>query len=206
MLEHIRGVITAIISPLARLLLRLGVSPDAITLVGTIGTCGMALWLAPQGHLVAAALSVTAFALFDLLDGTMARMSGRSSAFGAFFDSTLDRVADACVFGAVMLYFAGPGDLVLGQAAALFCLVTGVTVSYARARAESLGFQARVGLMERADRLVVMGVAGIAADLTDRPAILAWGLVGLGVLTGITATQRILAVRQQALAGAAPAA
>lgn len=203
MLQHIRGLVTAIISPLARLLLRLGVSPDAVTVVGTVATCSAALWFAPRGELVLAAVSVTVFALFDLLDGTMARMSDRVSSFGAFLDSTLDRIADAVVFGAVMLYFAGPGDSVLGAAMALLCLVTGVTTSYARAKAESLGFTARVGLMERADRLVVLGIAGIAAELTDRPAVLTWGLALLGALTAVTVVQRILAVRSQAHSAAA---
>jgi CDP-diacylglycerol--glycerol-3-phosphate 3-phosphatidyltransferase/CDP-diacylglycerol--inositol 3-phosphatidyltransferase len=200
MLEHIRGLVTAIISPVARLLLRLGVSPDAVTLVGTVCTCTAALWFAPRGHLVVAALSVTVFALFDLLDGTMARTSGRVSTFGAFLDSTLDRIADAVVFGAVILYFGGPGDSMAGQAVALWCLVTGVSTSYARAKAESLGFTARVGFMERADRLVLLGVSAIAAELTDNPDVLVWGLALLGVLSSITVIQRIWTVREQALA------
>jgi CDP-diacylglycerol--glycerol-3-phosphate 3-phosphatidyltransferase/CDP-diacylglycerol--inositol 3-phosphatidyltransferase len=203
MLEHIRGIVTAIISPVARLLLRIGLSPDAVTLVGTICTCTAALWFAPRGHLVTAALVVTLFALFDLLDGTMARMSGRVSKFGAFLDSTLDRIADAVIFGSVMLYFGGPGDSVAGQAVALWCLVTGVSTSYARARAESLGFTARVGLMERADRLVVLGVSAIAAQLADNPMVLVWGLGLLGALSTVTVVQRILTVRTQASAAVA---
>ena len=203
MLEHIRGFVTAIIAPIARLLLRLGVSPDVVTLVGTLATCSAALWFAPRGELIIAALTVTVFALFDLLDGTMARMSGRVSKFGAFLDSTLDRIADAVVFGAVILYFAGPGDSVFGQAMALLCLVTGVSTSYARARAESLGFTARVGLMERADRLVLLGIGAIAAELSARPEVLAWALALLGLLSTITVVQRILTVRTQANAAAA---
>jgi CDP-diacylglycerol--glycerol-3-phosphate 3-phosphatidyltransferase/CDP-diacylglycerol--inositol 3-phosphatidyltransferase len=206
MLEHIRGLVTTIISPVARLLLRLGVSPDAVTLVGTLATCTAALWFAPRGDLVVAALSVTLFALFDLLDGTMARMSGRVSMFGAFLDSTLDRIADAVVFGAVILYFAGPGDSMFGAATALWCLVTGVSTSYARAKAESLGFTARVGIMERADRLVLLGISAIAAQLTDEPLVLAWGLALLGALSSLTVAQRIWVVRRQALERAATGA
>ena len=198
MLEHIRGFVTAIIAPIARLLLRLGISPDAITVVGTIATCTAALWFAPRGQLTLAALFVAVFALFDLLDGTMARISGRASPFGAFLDSTLDRIADAVVFGAVILYFAGPGDSQFGAAMALLCLVTGVSTSYARARAESLGFTARVGIMERADRLVVLGIAAIAADLSNNPLVLAWGLAILGALSSVTVIQRIGTVRRQA--------
>ena len=206
MLEHIRGLVTTIISPVARLLLRLGVSPDAVTLVGTVATCSAALWFAPRGDLVVAALSVTLFALFDLLDGTMARMSGRVSMFGAFLDSTLDRIADAVVFGAVILYFAGPGDSMFGAATALWCLVTGVSTSYARAKAESLGFTARVGIMERADRIVLLGISAIAAQLTDEPLVLAWGLALLGALSSLTVAQRIWVVRRQALERAATGA
>jgi CDP-diacylglycerol--glycerol-3-phosphate 3-phosphatidyltransferase len=206
MLEHLRGLVTAIISPVARLLLRLGVSPDAVTLVGTVATCSAALWFAPRGDLIVAALSVTVFALFDLLDGTMARMSNRVSVFGAFLDSTLDRIADSVVFGAVILYFAGPGDSMFGASTALLCLVTGVSTSYARAKAESLGFTARVGIMERADRLVLLGIAAIAAELSDQPLVLAWGLVLLGALSLMTVGQRIWVVRRQALARAAPKA
>lgn len=206
MLEHIRGLMTAIISPVARLLLRLGVSPDAVTLVGTLATCAAALWFAPRGDLIVAALSVTVFALFDLLDGTMARLSKRVSVFGAFLDSTLDRIADAVVFGAVILYFGGPGDSTFGAAMALLCLVTGVSTSYARAKAESLGLTARVGLMERADRLVVLGIAAIAAELSDEPLVLAWGLALLGALTSVTVAQRVWTVRRQALERAVPQA
>ncbi|WP_104106618.1 phosphatidylinositol phosphate synthase [Nocardioides sp. 616] len=203
MLEHFRGFITkALIAPVARVLLRLGLTPDAITLIGTVLTCAAALYWAPRGHLITALVVVTVFALFDLLDGTMARLSGRTSDFGAFLDSTLDRIADAVVFGSVLLYFAGPGDMVLGQATALWCLVTGATTSYARARAESVGYTARVGLMERADRLVLLGVFALAAEIADEPAVLAYGLGLLGALSTVTVVQRILTVRSQALAKA----
>lgn len=205
MLEHIRGIVTKIlIAPVARVLLRLGLTPDAVTVIGTLCTCTAALWFAPRDQLMTALVLVTLFALFDLVDGTMARLSGRTSDFGAFLDSTLDRIADAVVFGAVMIYFAGPGDSVLGQATALWCLVTGVSTSYARARAESLGYTARVGIMERADRLVLLGLSAIAAEVAGRPEVLAWGLALLGALSTVTVLQRILAVRSQAVAGVAP--
>lgn len=201
MLEHIRGFVTRIlIAPVARLLLRVGLTPDAITVIGTTCTCAAALWFAPRGQLMTALVLVTVFALFDLLDGTMARLSGRTSDFGAFLDSTLDRIADAVVFGAVMLYFAGPGESVLGQAMALWCLVTGVSTSYARARAESVGYTARVGIMERADRLVLLGLSAIAAEVAGDPLVLAWGLALLGALSTVTVLQRVLAVRSQARA------
>lgn len=198
MLEHLRGLITAILSPLIRLLLRLGISPDAVTLVGTVATCTAALWFAPRGELVWGALLVTVFALFDLIDGAMARASGRTSKFGAFLDSTLDRVADACVFASVVLYFSGPVESSWGQAMALWCLISGAVTSYARARAESLGFTARVGFMERADRLVLLGVSALASVALAEPRIFIGGLALLGGLSTVTAVQRVLAVRTQA--------
>ncbi|HRV68748.1 MAG TPA: CDP-alcohol phosphatidyltransferase family protein [Marmoricola sp.] len=199
MFEHLRGLVTAIITPLAKLLLRLKVSPDAITVVGTIATCTAAFVFVPRGELIIGGLLVTAFALFDLLDGTMARLSNRTTEFGKFLDSTLDRIADAAVFGSVVFYFAGPGDSLLGMSTALFCLISGFGVSYSRARAESIGMDARVGLMERADRLAFMGLIALPAQLMDRPEILAWGLLVIGTFTTITFLQRVLAVRRQAL-------
>ena len=94
----------------------------------------------------------------DLIDGAMARASGQSSPFGAFLDSTLDRVGDAAIFGGLMLYYAGPGDSRLYQWLSLVCLMMGSIVSYARAKAESLGYQAEVGIAERSDRLVSIRV------------------------------------------------
>jgi CDP-diacylglycerol--glycerol-3-phosphate 3-phosphatidyltransferase len=199
MFEHLRGLVTAIISPIARLLLRMRISPDAITILGTIATCTAAFTLVPKGHLIAGGLTVTAFALFDLLDGTMARLSNRVSEFGKFLDSTLDRIADAAVFGSVIFYFAGPGDSTFGMAMALYCLISGFGVSYSRARAESIGMDARVGLMERTDRLALVGFSAIPAQLMDRPIILAWGMAVIGTLTTVTFLQRVLAVRRQAL-------
>ena len=111
---------------------------------------------ATRGWLLAGTIVVSAFALSDTLDGTMARRSGRSSAWGAFLDSTLDRVADAAVFGGLVLWFTGGGDDRPTALLALACLVLGGLVSYARARAEGLGMRADVGIAERTDRLVAV--------------------------------------------------
>src|SRR3954469_14769273 len=106
MMERFRALFTAILLPIANLLLRIGVSPDAVTLVGTLGVCAGALVFFPQGKLLTGALVITAFVFSDLLDGTMARSSGRVTKFGAFWDSTLDRIGDGAIFMGLALYFA----------------------------------------------------------------------------------------------------
>src|SRR5215211_4199651 len=104
-----RALFTRLLTPVAAVLLRLGVSPDAVTLVGTLGVSAGALWLYPTGHLLAGTLVITAFVFSDTVDGIMARSSGRSSSWGAYLDSTLDRVGDAAVFGGLVLWFTGGG-------------------------------------------------------------------------------------------------
>ena len=98
------------LAPFVNLFIRLGISPDAVTLVGTAGVSAGALIFFPRGELLAGVLFITVFIFSDLIDGAMARKTGRTSAFGAFFDSTLDRIGDAAIFGGLVLYFAGPGD------------------------------------------------------------------------------------------------
>jgi CDP-diacylglycerol--glycerol-3-phosphate 3-phosphatidyltransferase len=133
-----RALFTRLFTPVARLLLRWGISPDVVTLVGTLGVSAGALIFYPRGEFVIGTLVITAFVFSDMIDGIMARMSGRSSAWGAYLDSTLDRVGDAAVFGGLVLYYAGPGDQQVMATLALACLVLGSVVSYARARAEGL--------------------------------------------------------------------
>jgi CDP-diacylglycerol--glycerol-3-phosphate 3-phosphatidyltransferase/CDP-diacylglycerol--inositol 3-phosphatidyltransferase len=200
MMERFRAFWTKVISPVARLLLRLGVSPDAVTLVGTLGVCAGALIFFPQGELLTGVLVITAFVFSDLVDGHMARLSGRTSPFGAFLDSTLDRIGDAAIFTGLALYFAGPGDDRVYLVLSLACLVMGGVVSYARARAESLGFEAKVGIAERADRLVsILVMTGFSA-IFDQPLLLHVTLWALAVASTVTVGQRIWVVRRQALA------
>ena len=110
MLERFRTYWTTLFTPVIKLLLRLGVSPDAVTLVGTVGVVAGALVFFPRGELLIGVLVITAFVFSDLIDGSMARMSGRVSPFGAFLDSTLDRLGDAAIFGGLAMYYVGPGD------------------------------------------------------------------------------------------------
>jgi CDP-diacylglycerol--glycerol-3-phosphate 3-phosphatidyltransferase/CDP-diacylglycerol--inositol 3-phosphatidyltransferase len=200
MLNRFREFWTKVISPVARLLLRLGVSPDAVTLVGTLGVAAGALWFFPRGQLLAGVLVITAFVFSDLLDGTMARLSGTSSKWGAFLDSTLDRLGDAAIFGGLVMYYVGPGENDKLAALALYCLVMGSVTSYARARAESLGMEAKGGIAERADRLVaILAMTGLSA-IFDLPWFIPLTLGVLAVASTITVVQRVLTVRDQAAA------
>ncbi|MFC6154692.1 phosphatidylinositol phosphate synthase [Nocardioides yefusunii] len=187
------------LAPIVNLLIRLGVSPDAVTLVGTIGVCAGALVFFPQGMLLTGVLVITLFVFSDMIDGAMARKSGRVSVFGNFFDSTLDRFGDAAIFGGLALYFANSGDSKVHLGVALYCLVMGSVTSYARAKAESLGMDAKGGLAERADRLVaVLVLTGVGAifgtDLLCK--VVLWVLAFASTYTVVF---RILKVRRQAL-------
>ncbi len=187
------------LAPFVNLFLRLGISPDAVTLVGTLGVAAGALVFFPQGMLWQGVLVITAFVFSDLIDGQMARQSGTSSVFGAFWDSTLDRVGDGAVFGGLLLYFAGPGESYLYLCVSLYCLVMGSITSYARARAESLGMDAKGGLAERADRLVAILVLTFFGDLLDLPILYEATLWLLAAASTYTVVFRILKVRRQAL-------
>ncbi|MGV8968232.1 MAG: phosphatidylinositol phosphate synthase [Cellulomonas sp.] len=202
MLNRFRGLMTKVMTPIADLLLRRGVSPDAVTITGTLAVVIAALWLYPTGHLLAGTLVIAVFVLTDSLDGTMARRSGRSSSWGAFLDSTLDRFADSAIFAGLVLWFFGAGDVRLAGVFALACLVLGSIVPYARARAEGLGMTAAVGIAERADRLVVVLVATALVGSGLSSVVLTVTLALLAVASLITIVQRMATVRRQAAATA----
>lgn len=206
MLERFRQFWTRLLSPIADFLLARGVSPDVVTFVGTIGVSAGALVFFPQGLLWQGVLVIAAFVFSDLLDGYMARASGSSSPWGAFLDSTLDRIGDAAVFGGLVLWFAGGGDDRVLMSVALYCLVMGSVTSYARARAESLGMHAKGGIAERADRLVAILALTFFADLLDQEWLLALVLWVLAAAITVTVVQRMLVVRRQAVSGPPPPA
>ncbi|WP_250445807.1 phosphatidylinositol phosphate synthase [Actinotalea sp. C106] len=197
MLSRLRGVVGRALDPLAAALLRAGLSPDVVTVVGTLGVVLAALVLYPQGHLLAGTLVITVFVLSDLLDGAMARRSGRAGPWGAFLDSTLDRFGDAAIFSGLVLYFGGRGEDPLIAGLALACLVLGSIVPYARARAEGLGLTANVGIAERADRLAAVLVATGVVGLGAPTAVLTVVLGLLAVASLVTVVQRMATVRRQ---------
>jgi CDP-diacylglycerol--glycerol-3-phosphate 3-phosphatidyltransferase len=147
-----------LLDPLSRALLRIGVTPNVVTILGTLGVGVGAIGFAARGRLVWAVVIVTLSALTDVMDGAMARARGTSSKFGALLDSTMDRVADGMVFGSLVYLYRNELPTLI---AVLLCLVTGQVVSYVKARGESLGLEASKGLVERAERLILTGIGGL---------------------------------------------
>jgi CDP-diacylglycerol--glycerol-3-phosphate 3-phosphatidyltransferase/CDP-diacylglycerol--inositol 3-phosphatidyltransferase len=194
-----------VLAPVVNLFLRLGISPDAVTFVGTLGVCAGALVFFPRGQLLIGVLFITVFIFSDLVDGAMARVSGRTSLFGSFWDSTLDRIGDGAIFGGLVLYFAGPGDSYLYLCVTLYCLVMGAVTSYARAKAESLGMDARGGIAERADRIVAILVMTGLSGMFSAPILLYVVLWALALANTQTVVVRVLKVRRQAIAAAGTA-
>jgi len=185
MLNALRPGLQRLLTPAVRMLARAGVTPNQITVVGTLGVAGGALGLFPTGHLFAGTIVCTAFVFADTIDGLLARVTGSTGAWGAFLDSTLDRVVEAAVFG------GGHDSLLAGVA--LFCLVVGALVSYAKARAEGLGLRCDVGIAGHAEKLLISLVAAGLAGL-GVPYVLAAGLWLLAAASLVTLGQRVLAV------------
>jgi CDP-diacylglycerol---glycerol-3-phosphate 3-phosphatidyltransferase len=214
--KYARAFFTRVLTPFAAFLLRKGVTPDVVTITGTLGVVAGALIFYPMGQFFWGTVFITCFVFSDMIDGNMARQMGRSSRWGAFLDSTLDRVADGAVFGGLAMWYAGTGDDLTLCAVSIFCLASGQVVSYTKARGEAIGLPVNVnGLVERSERLVItlvlcgfsgfhrsFGVPGIQWLLP----IALW-VVAVGSL--ITLIQRVVTVRREAAeadaAAAAPA-
>jgi len=162
-----RAHVNRVTEPFGRWLVRLGVTPDAVTVAGTLGSVAAALWFLPRGQLFFGTLGVTVFVLFDLVDGAVARAKGKGTPFGAVLDSTCDRIADGALFAALTWWALGIGQARVLGVAALICLVAGQLISYIKARAEGAGLRVVGGLVERAERLIL--------------ALVGTGLAGLGV-------------------------
>ena len=172
--------VNRVADPLARRLLALGVTPDVVTVVGTVGSVAAAVWFLPRDQLFVGTLLIWFFVMFDLVDGAMARARGHSTPFGAVLDSACDRAADGALFAALAWWCLGVGQNRLLGVAALVCLVSGQLVSYVKARAEGLGLSADGGLVERAERLII--------------ALVGTGLQGLGVPHALDVALWLLAV------------
>ncbi|MFD3329563.1 phosphatidylinositol phosphate synthase [Streptomyces sp. NPDC058701] len=211
--KYARAFFTRVLTPFAAFLLRRGVSPDAVTLIGTAGVAAGALVFFPRGEFFWGTITITLFVFSDLVDGNMARQAGVSSRWGAFLDSTLDRVADAAIFGGLALWYAGSGNDNALCAVAIFCLASGQVVSYTKARGESIGLPVAVnGLIERAERLVISLVAaGLSGlEIFGAPSwigvllpIALW-IVAAGSV--VTLIQRVVTVRREAAEADAAAA
>jgi CDP-diacylglycerol--glycerol-3-phosphate 3-phosphatidyltransferase len=192
MLNTLRPALARLLTPVGEALARTPVTPNVLTLAGTIGVCGGALGLFPIGELFPGALVCTIFVFTDMLDGTLARIKGTSGKFGAFLDSTMDRVADAAIFGALVVWFMRSGDHLLG-AVTLYCLACGFGVSYVKARAEGLGLGCATGLIERPERMLI-GLTSVGLSGLGVPYILPIGLWALAAGSTITFGQRMRSV------------
>ena len=190
-----RKLAAVIIDPPAKLLVRMKVSPDAVTLTGTIGGSLSMLILIPQGEFIWAFVLGVFFGMSDLLDGTMARMTGKSGPWGNFLDATLDRITDGAVFAALVLWGINQDNYWI-VSGALLALVSGQVVSYAKARAEAVGATANVGIAERAERLILTGIAVLLTGL-GVPYVLAIALWIIGIAGVVTVFQRMIEVRRQ---------
>jgi CDP-diacylglycerol---glycerol-3-phosphate 3-phosphatidyltransferase len=199
MLKVLRPALGRLLTPAGQALARTPVTPNALTIIGAVGVSAGALVFFPTGHLFAGVVVCTLFVLLDMLDGTLARIKGTTGPFGAFLDSTLDRVADAAVFGGLAIWFVRGGHDRVLAAVALFCLVAGSLVSYAKARAESLGLSCDVGFAERTERLLIGLVAAGLSGL-GVPYVLPVGLWLLAAVSAFTFGQRVLAARRSAAA------
>lgn len=203
----VRPAVALVVEPVGRRLAAWGVSPDAMTIVGTVGVVVGALAFYPRGSFLAGTLFITCFVFSDMLDGAIARVTGRTGVWGAFLDSTLDRFGDAAIFAGLALWYGGDGDDLLLAGLAIYLLVTGALTSYIKARAEGLGLSCDVGFAERTERLLMILVPTGFSGLLN----LDWLRVGamwvLAAATTITVGQRMAEVRRQAaLAAPAPLA
>ena len=198
--QHGRGAIKAVFTPIARALVKAGVSPDAVTITGTIAASVAALALIAPGYLIAGSLTVGIIVFTASLDGTMARLIGRDSPWGSFLDATLDRITDGAIFAAITIYLAGvPGSIGRwGLYAGIAAAILGSVVPYARARAEASGYQASVGIAERSDRLLIALLATLLVGCGLPTWILPVALTYLAVAAAITIGQRLATVYQQA--------
>lgn len=191
----VKNRLRGLLDPLVGALARLGVTPIAVTVAGlALSLAGAAL--VARGSLLSGGLVLVAAGVCDTLDGSLARRAGRESVFGAFIDSTVDRVAEIAVFGGLILHYvdAGPGGR-LPVIACLVALMGAFLTSYTRARAEGLGFECRVGLIERPERVALI-ILGLVIGGKTLAVIL--GLLAL--LTVVTALQRVIHVRRLAAA------
>jgi CDP-diacylglycerol--glycerol-3-phosphate 3-phosphatidyltransferase len=192
-----RASISRATDPIGAWLVRAGLSPNAMTVIGTAGAVGGSVWLFPTGHLLAGTFVVWGFVMLDLLDGAMARAKGSPSKLGGVLDSVCDRIADGALMSGLAWYAFGVADDRPLAAAALIGLVLGQVIPYIKARAEASGLSGEGGLVERAERLIIAlvgaGLAGMGVPYALDVAL--WLLVALSL---ITVAQRMIAVWRSA--------
>jgi CDP-diacylglycerol---glycerol-3-phosphate 3-phosphatidyltransferase len=191
MLNFLRPFFARLFGPIAQGLARTPVTPNMITVAGTVGIAAATLSMFPIGWLFPGAATATVFTFTDMLDGQLARIKGSSGKYGAFLDSTMDRLGDAAIFGGITIWFMRSDHLL--AVVSLFCLVGGMSVSYVKARAEGLGLNANVGVIERPER-VVIGLTSIGLSGLGILYVLPIGMWALAAGTAFTLYQRMRAV------------
>lgn len=183
--------------PVVRALIRGGVTPNVITTVGALVVVGSAVAFGVGAIRWGGAL-LLASGVFDILDGQVAKQGGMSSTFGAFYDSSLDRVGESALFAGIALHFLRggllPNDVVWGVMLAIAALASSLMVSYTRARAEGLGLDNKVGIAARAERIVVLGAPTLLFGAGRDGKLLLWIVAVLALATTITVIQRIVHV------------
>jgi CDP-diacylglycerol--glycerol-3-phosphate 3-phosphatidyltransferase len=184
-----------LLDPIGNTLVSAGVRPNTITTVGTIGTVAAGATYA-SGHISIGGWILGLAATLDLLDGIVARRGGRATVFGAFYDSTLDRIADGAVIGGLAVFWASdtPRHSLLMVVVCLFGLVGAYLTSYTRARAEGLGLDAKVGLMQRTERVVLLSVPQAFFGLALDGVVLKSVVILLTITSWITVVQRMVYV------------
>ena len=201
--QRVKDAGVALTAPLARALIQGGVHPNVITTVGTVILLGSGLAFG-VGKIRLGGVLLLVSGFFDILDGQVARQGGLVTAFGAFYDSTLDRVGESAVFAGLAIYFLHgplPTSLVApAVGAAIAALATSLLVSYARARAEGVGVECRVGIAARAERVLLLGVPAIIFGGGSRAdgVMLFWIVVVLAFVSAVTVIQRIVHVARVA--------
>jgi CDP-diacylglycerol--glycerol-3-phosphate 3-phosphatidyltransferase len=191
--ERTRSIAAHIVDPIAKGLLRIGLSASAVTVLGSIGSVLVSALLIAQGRFVFAFVLMVPLAGADLLDGTMARISGTSGPWGSFLDSTTDRITDGAIFAAFVWWALDESPLL--AVVAMVALVAGFVTSYARAKAESLGIDCKVGVAERPERVGGIMTAALLAGL-GVPFVLPATIWLLALLSSITVWQRMAVVHK----------
>ena len=192
--RSLKPAVTRLITPVAAFALRIGITPNAVTWVGAVGVIASALFFYPRGDFFLGTAVISFFALSDLFDGTMARISkAGASKWGSFLDSTIDRVTDSAILLGVSIYLINNDDPL--SFVVIATLVTGMLVPYIRAKAESFGVECSGGIAERTERLI-MAMSAIALDGLGVPYVLAGGMWLLAGLGAVTVVQRMLIVRK----------
>lgn len=196
-----RASVSRVTDPIGAALVRVGLTPNTMTVFGTAGAIACALAFFPNGLLLWGTFTVWGFAMLDLLDGAMARARGHGTPFGTVLDATCDRLTDGALFAAIAWWAFGVAGNYRAAAAALLCLVLAQVISYVKARADASGLSADGGLIERAERLII-ALAGTGLHGLGVPYAVEVSLWLLAALSVVTLVQRMSAVATSARGGA----